>query len=353
MPPTSVEATPHGSSPVGAGAAPRVGEGGTEPAGNGTGRVHPARLLFGLVLLAALVTVVSHLGDARHFAEMLRRARPAWVLFGVVLQAATYCCAGGTWWLVLRRMSSPLPLRTMIVLSVAKLFTDQAAPSGGISGSAMMVGAVERRGVPAPAADASVIVGLLGYYPAMIIATLASLPVFSEHHGATAVLVVLTAMLLLIATVVGVSLIVLVRGSDTRLRRWLGRRGRLRELLDSFARVPRDVIRDRALLARSFGLQLTNVVLDAATLQVMLAAVGEHVEARVVFGSFVFASLAEMSGVAPGGVGTFEGTCVWLVRLSGVGLEPAFTATMLLRGFTFWLPMFPGLAIVRREVERR
>jgi uncharacterized membrane protein YbhN (UPF0104 family) len=52
----------------------------------------------------------------------------------------------------------------------------------------------------------------------------------------------------------------------------------------------------------------------------------------------------------PGGVGTFEGTCVVVLRSHGVPLEAALAATLLLRGFTFWLPMAPGLWLARREL---
>jgi len=37
----------------------------------------------------------------------------------------------------------------------------------------------------------------------------------------------------------------------------------------------------------------------------------------------------------------------------GVPLEAALTATLILRGFTFWLPMLPGLWLARREIVRR
>jgi uncharacterized membrane protein YbhN (UPF0104 family) len=55
----------------------------------------------------------------------------------------------------------------------------------------------------------------------------------------------------------------------------------------------------------------------------------------------------------PGGLGTFEGTCVALLHLHGVALESALAATLLLRGATFWLPMIPGFALARREAGRR
>ena len=38
-------------------------------------------------------------------------------------------------------------------------------------------------------------------------------------------------------------------------------------------------------------------------------------------------------------------------RLWNVPLEAALTATLLLRGLTFWLPMVPGLWLTRRELR--
>jgi hypothetical protein len=36
-----------------------------------------------------------------------------------------------------------------------------------------------------------------------------------------------------------------------------------------------------------------------------------------------------------------------------LAVEPALAATLLLRGFTFWLPMLPGLWLARRELRGR
>jgi len=56
-------------------------------------------------------------------------------------------------------------------------------------------------------------------------------------------------------------------------------------------------------------------------------------------------------GLVPLGLGTFEATCVAMLRTLGVLLEAALTATLLLRGFTLWLPMLPGLLLARRELS--
>ncbi len=52
----------------------------------------------------------------------------------------------------------------------------------------------------------------------------------------------------------------------------------------------------------------------------------------------------------PMGLGTFEGGCIGMLLFLGVSIEAALAATILLRGFTFWLPMGPGLWFARREL---
>ena len=104
-------------------------------------------------------------------------------------------------------------------------------------------------------------------------------------------------------------------------------------------------------------------------LVVFVAVAGHHAEGRrladllrnaqpawlgaaAVFASFIVASMLATLAWVPGGLGTFEGTCVAMLHVHGVGIEAALAATLLARGFTFWLPMAPGLAIARDEMMR-
>jgi hypothetical protein len=40
-----------------------------------------------------------------------------------------------------------------------------------------------------------------------------------------------------------------------------------------------------------------------------------------------------------------------MLALLGLPLEAAVATTMILRGFTYWLPMLPGLFIARHELK--
>ena len=65
--------------------------------------------------------------------------------------------------------------------------------------------------------------------------------------------------------------------------------------------------------------------------------------------SFILASVVATLSPIPLGFGSFEGTCTGLLHLMGGGLEASLAATLILRGFTLWLPMRPGLWVIRRE----
>lgn len=90
------------------------------------------------------------------------------------------------------------------------------------------------------------------------------------------------------------------------------------------------------------------MVLDASTLAVMLAAVGVRPDPLACLAAQVMAQVATTVGLVPGGLGTFEAGSVATLTLTGTPAAAALSATLLLRGFTFWLPMLPGLVLLRR-----
>jgi Mg2+-importing ATPase len=111
--------------------------------------------------------------------------------------------------------------------------------------------------------------------------------------------------------------------------------------------------RNARVLSRSMGWQLVIVLLDAASLWCLLKAVGCTAPVQLVFASYMFASLFRTLGVLPGGLGTFEAASVLLLGAVGVPAAAGLSATLLFRGFSFWLPMLPGLWIARGIMHER
>ena len=301
-----------------------------------------------LLALGLLVLVAGRLAEERELAELVRRARPAWLLAALVLQTVTYLCAAGVWQRALAHAGHPRPLRELVPLGLAKLFTDQAVPSLGLAGGLLVSRALARRGVPREVAVAALLVEVVAYRVAygsalmLALAVLASRGHLSPTQRAAAAVFALVALLLPL-------ILVWSRRHVRRLpERWRARRG-LAEALAAIEQAPHGLLRSRALLAQTSLLELAIFLLDAATLGIMLLAVGAPAEASLVLAGFVMASVAGSIAVVPGGLGVFEGAGTAALHLLGVPLAAALSATLLLRAFTFWLPMLPGLWIARRE----
>jgi uncharacterized membrane protein YbhN (UPF0104 family) len=306
---------------------------------------------MGLGLLGAFAFVVSHLGEGERFAALLQAARPSWLLAAASLQAATYVCAAGVWECALRRSGAAIPLRGLVPLGLAKLFADQALPSAGISGTVLVANALRRRGVPRTLAVAVLLASLASFYVAYALAVAAALAVLWWHGELHRWLVALAGAFAALAA--GVPLAILwLRGRAQRLLpRWARRLPGVDEALTAIADAPTGAILAPGLLARTAALQLSIFLLDAATLWVLLRALATPADGLVVFASFVVASFVATLAWVPGGLGAFEGSCAAMLHLHGVPFEAAVAGTLLLRGFTFWLPMAPGLWLARRELH--
>ena len=98
-------------------------------------------------------------------------------------------------------------------------------------------------------------------------------------------------------------------------------------------------------------LSIAVILLDAATLWVMLRALALPASYQVVFPAYLLAMMVATVGPIPLGLGTLEATCVAVLVLRRIPIEAALTATLLLRGCTTWLPLVPGLILVRRELR--
>jgi hypothetical protein len=312
----------------------------------------PAAWLTGALLLLALVLVVAHVGEGRRFVELLREARPGWLGVAALLQAGTYVCAAGVWQRALRANGVRLGVGGLVPLGLAKLFADQALPSVGLSGTLLVVRALLRRGISRGIAVTVMLAGLMSYYVAYAFAVAVSLAVLWRHGEFHRALVALAFVFALPAAGAPLAIFWLRGRAGRSLPRPLLRLPGARALLDALAQAPHGAIFGPRLACETSVLEFAVFLLDAATLEATLLAVGIPLAPGATFACFIIASMVASIAWVPGGLGTFEGTCVAMLHVHGVGLEAALAAVLLLRGFSFWLPMLPGLWIARREMLR-
>ena len=126
----------------------------------------------------------------------------------------------------------------------------------------------------------------------------------------------------------------------------------VRDLLDLISDAPGELVRNPRLIAQLTALNGAVFVIDAVTLQLCLLALGVHAPFAVAFVPFMMASIVVTLGPIPLGLGSFEAVSVGMLRLMGVPFEAALSATLLLRGFTLWLPLVAGLFTTRRALKR-
>ena len=309
---------------------------------------HQPRSWFaGLLLLSGLVLVVTHLGELEHFAELIRRAEPAWLILALLLQVTTYISVASVWYLALRSAGVRHSLMSLIPLGVAKLFSDQVVPSGGISGTAFFITALGRRGVPNHLCMATLLLSLVAYYGAYLLAALASVLLLWFYHAIHPWIIALVIVFCLVAVGIPAGALWLRSLGKTELPDILLRVPGLGKFMNAIASAPGELLRNPTLVMATVLLHGSVFVLDAATLWVMLQVVGMQVSFWAVFPSFVLASMVATVGPIPLGLGTFEVSCVSMLGVMGVPIEAALTSTLLLRGLTLWLPMLPGMWLAR------
>ena len=304
---------------------------------------------FGLGLLVAVVMFATHHSEEMAFAQLMLHARPAWLLGALLPQIGTYMTDARIWQRVLGRANISKPLRSYIGLGLAKLFMDQAIPSLGLSGTLLVIRALDRRGVPRGASMAAVVIDLVSYYSAYVLALGIALGIAWLHGDLTPLMAVPAGIFAPLAAAVPLTLLWLSRGRT--LPGWLERLPFIRPALRALREATPAIAHDGSLIARCTGFQFAILAFDAGTLWIMLMALGLAVNPAPVFASFMLSTLARTLGVVPGGLGVFEAVSVATLKLIGVPVAAGLAATLLFRFFTFWLPMAPGLILARREAR--
>jgi Mg2+-importing ATPase len=299
--------------------------------------------LSGMILLGAVVTVALHFSEGHEFIRLAERAEPWWLTVAVLLQAGTYLVQSQIWRTVAHAARFPLSLSFAYRLSLAKLFVDQALPTGGISGTVIVAKTLEDRGMPRAAVMGGVVVvNTAAYYAAYVLNLIMALAVTAIHHRLNGLIVVTT--LLFVAFSIGFAVVLLVlSGRDEGRVGMFGRVQPLARILRFLQEAQPHLARDPRLLLKALAWHIVIFWLDAVTVWVSILAIGGTAPVGGVFASYMIASVFRSIGVLPGGLGTFEAAAVLTLNLVGVSIPVALAATLIFRGLSFWLPMLPGL----------
>ncbi|MCI4592464.1 flippase-like domain-containing protein [Sphingobium sp. BYY-5] len=311
------------------------------------------RWFFSLVLVAALAGAILRFGDIKRFALLVQHAEPGWLALAVMFQLSTYASVAGGWSAVLGHAGTPRPLLQLMRVAVTKLFADQALPSAGMGGNVLLVDQLRHLGIPRGTAVATLLLSMIGFYAAYALFALVMLILLWLHDRATPLMAGLVTLFLAVAIAIpGLALWLRHRGSKPLPPR-VEKIGLIRSLLETAAQAPAELLNDKSLLARVAACNALIFFADAGTFFACLHALGQSVSFGTAFIALVMASIVVTLGPIPLGLGSFEAASTATLHLLGVPLEAAFAGTMLLRLLTLWLPLVPGLVLMRGALGAR
>ena len=308
---------------------------------------------FGIIVVAALVGTVAHWGELRAFGTLLHQARPGWLGLAVTFQISTYASLALGWSRVLAAAGSPRKLPGLMRIAITKLFADQALPSAGMGGNVLLVDQLGGIGVARGAAIAALLISMIGFYAAYAFFAVLTLALLWRHDHATPIVAGLVTVFLCVAVAIpGVALWLRDKGSE-RPPQIIERIGCARKLLEIVAQAPDDLLRNRALLVRVTLCNAMIFLADAGTLFACLRALGTSPGFPTCFIAVIMASIVVTLAPIPLGLGSFEVTSTATLHLLGVPFEAAFAGTMLFRVLTLWLPLVPGMILMRGVLKHR
>lgn len=308
-------------------------------------------ILFGLLVLIGLILFVYfHVGDATQFLELLKKAKSQWLLLAVGLQLLTYICVGMIWRHVTLDAGYKVSLTALAAMSVEKLSIDQLIPALGLSGNLVVYKTMKRLNLPRSLSMEAILINILAHYIAFALATLVAVLSLWYMQDITRIILLLVAVFAIILIAVPMVILWLLSHKDKELPAWLFRFKPLAKAKEVIKSVSSEQVYSPKLLLIASLFNLIIFLLDSCTLWAALQSICISVSFLTAFIALVMASIAATLSALPGGLGGFEAGSVAMLTLMGVPIEAALTGTLILRGFTLWLPLLPGLYFARKDV---
>ncbi|QQR79335.1 MAG: flippase-like domain-containing protein [Deltaproteobacteria bacterium] len=304
----------------------------------------------GLIALTFLVIGITlHNGEGKKVVEAFRTMDPRWISLAFFFQLCTYICSACVWRWTMHHLDLRLSIRSMMKLGVKKLFVDQVIPTGGVGGTVLITRSLLKQNIPPAKATTGVLANFYSYYAAYTLAVMASLGILWTHSSMSSLVQKIAFFFLCIVCLILFTAWAVTRPTDNLWKRNLERFSIIKKLLAVLNTAsPKQAVHPKILIPNIF-FQMGVFIFDTATLTIILHALGYDAFLPMLFASFMMSYVVETLGPIPGGLGIFESSSVAMLTLAHIPISTALVATLILRGFTFWLPMIPGVILMRKD----
>ncbi|MEI7643479.1 MAG: lysylphosphatidylglycerol synthase transmembrane domain-containing protein [Chloroflexales bacterium] len=300
-----------------------------------------------LISLGILALAFLNRGWIMEAFDLLREARPVWLILAFALIGLSYLVSSQVFNVVLRSLGYRMSLMRLWATALVAIVVSQSVPAGGVGSYAFLMSNFTRRGISSGEAALIASLETLSYAVSMLLIFTFSLFYLAGRGLATG-------ESSYVAAIIGVTLIstvafVLTR-SEATMQRWLrGLKNGLARLLGQrwgdgwMSRIVTDLTRGRALLSsrrRDVALlviiQITALSGHSLAMLLVLHSLGVSTTFGAVMAAFGIALITSTFNVLPGGGGTVEAALVAVLSQLGVG-PAAVPAAIIFRLFNFWL----------------
>jgi putative heme transporter len=306
-----------------------------------------------VVALVGLYFLIPKLAGLKQTWGQLRRGDPLWLAAGAAMELLSIAGYAILFRTVFGRGVPRIDWRVSLQIPLAGIAAIRLVAAAGAGGVAVTVWALGRAGMPAQVIAcrmvASLVVQYSVYLGALIICGLGLWTGLFDGGGSFALTIVPAA---LAAALVGgiLSLALMPRDVEQRLRRFARTPGALGKVAERLAKAPGALgsgVRTAIDLARQRRIGLLGAAaywgFDIAVLGVCFRAFGSTVSPAVLVVGYFLGTLGSLLPL-PAGIGGVEGGMIGAFVAFGLPAGSAVIAVLAYRAISFWLPTLPGIA---------
>ncbi|HLF02324.1 MAG TPA: lysylphosphatidylglycerol synthase transmembrane domain-containing protein [Anaerolineales bacterium] len=330
------------------------------------------RLIFALILLAAIIFIISNFGSFQNFAAVLQMGNPVWIGLAFIVQGTWLLNVSAQYRTALRTVGIERNMRDLFVLMLGSNFLNVVAPSGGVSGMALFLDDARRRGISTARVTIAGVIHVMFDYIAFCCVLALGLLVLIRRNTLSPIELVPSAIMF--GTAIGLSAVVVLgmRSADAlerllvtaaRAVNWavrpVIRRGYLSEAAaQRFALDTAEGFRTLRHQPRGgwifpFALALSSKALLITLLFLVFLVFDQPFSVGTLTAGFSIGFLFQIVSPTPMGIGVVEGAMTIVLRTLRVPLEAAVIITIVFRGFTLWLPLLYGAIALHFSGLRR
>lgn len=323
------------------------------------------RFLIALLVLLGVVFFISRFTEVQQVVEIIQRGDLRWLGLGVFFHVAWLIFIALSFRYTYRLLGVEESIPRLMALAAAANFVNIVAPSGGMSGMAVLLADGRKRGHPSGRVTTGAALVVLNEQLSLLAIIVLGLIVLFRRNQINATEIIAAAILACIALIM-MTLLYLGMRSTHLLERALAGIGRAinrvlrpilkRDYLDlEFARVFAEDVGEGLQLVRESpsGLILPALLGIGSKIMLIVILICVFVAFRqpfspgTIIASFSIGYLFYIVSPTPSGIGFVEGAMTLVMRSLLVPLATAAVIALAYRGITFWLTLIYGMIAMR------